>query len=1183
MNVWCSQDSRIASVWRRKPLLCTLQLVFLMTTMLVAARPVCAQTADGAITGTVKDPAGEVIPGATLDLTDIATHVELHTVTNRDGVYRFSQVAPGHYQLTVHKESFGAVSTALEVTVAQTVQFDAALALGQVSEEVTVSEGSLALDTQSPTVGSVVEQKQIEDLPMNGQNPFALANLDPGISSFSGFGGGISSGREALLAAGSNNFQSNGGITGHNELLLDGIPDTVCCQGQPALLPTSDIVQQFRVQTGVPPANFGRSSGAVMNFVTKTGASRMHGDLFEYSGNTIFNAAQWFTKHAGKPPIMGRSDYRLPFNFNQFGGTVSGPMNLPKQLLGHDRVFFFFGFESAQAANASNSIVTVPTPLQRQGNFTEAPSAIYDPSTETQNGVLYTRKAFPNNTIPTNRLNGVALAYLALMPLPNLPGTVNNLSTISKSYDNDWQFSLRFDAHFTPKLFSFLRITDSTAYDARSGATSPLFSDINAQYQRIRSAVIAMGNTYTFNPQTLLEFHYGFSWQRNLNPGSALNYDPAAYGFSPAFVALQQIRALPTQSVSGYASFGAQGGTLKDSYTHAIGASIITQIGRHALTYGYDGRLFLNMLGTNANPGGTFSYSTTFTNGPNTNSTVPSGQSPFDSFASFLLGLPTSGNITQTDTFAQEQPYEGFYIQDDWRWMPWLTINAGLRYDIESGANERHNKFSQLDPNLTNPLAAATGLNFTGGLVYSGVNGHPRGTWKTDYIEFGPRFGVELSPDTSTVFRAGYGLLFLPTTQRLQNGGNPAYSVTTAFLATINGHTPVGNITNPFPTGVLYSQGASAGPAGLTGSAITSYDYNDDPPYVQQYEVGVEKTIQQTGIFHLNYVGSHGVKLPISLFPNNLNPEYFGTPGDSAQVAYLQTAVANPFRPYVSSGTLAASTVARQQLLARYPQYTSVGLQYFPGGSNTYNSLQASVTEKFHALTATVAYTWSKQLGIANNDLTSALDTGSPGYQNSYLLKEERSLNVTDTPQRLVGSAIYQLPFGRGQRFGGQGPTWVDQVIGGWTISTIVTAQSGLPLPLTVSGAPAFAGTRPNFVRGAKVGTTGSAKTRIGGTGTQPYLNSSAFTVPVSFQMGNVPRLYGGVRSPGVMNVDASGRKRFKLTDTFSLQFTGQAFNLFNRTQFGRPATAFNAAGFGAITSQANSPRQIQLGIQLLF
>lgn len=1158
----------------------------LVACALTSAVTSIAQTSEGAITGTVRDAAGAVVPGALVDLRSLSTSVEAHTTTNGAGIYRFSQVLPDRYTLTIHRDSFGVVSTRLTVTVAQVAQFDATLVSGTVEQQITVSEGDVALETQSPALGSVIDEAQLDTLPMNGQNPFALAVLDPAISGLSGFGQGISSGREALLAAGSNNFQANGGVSGFNEILLDGVPITVCCQGQPALRPNKDMVQQFRVQTGIPPANFGRTSGAVLNFITKTGAKRIHGDLFYYSGNTIFNAAPFFTKRVGTPPIPGRADYRLPYNFNQFGGTVSGPMNLPRSVLGHDKVFFFFGFESAQAANSTNSLVTVPTVLQRQGIFTEAPADIYDPTTEKQsptNPSIFTRTPFSGRTIPQSRISPVAAAYLNLMPLPNLPGYLNNLNTISKSYDTEWQFALRLDAHFTPKYDSFLRVTDSTSYDARSGSTSPSFSDINAQYQRIRSAVIVWGNNYTLNSRSLLEFHYGFSWQKNLNPGSALNYDPGAFGFSQQFVALQQTRALPTQQVTGIAAFGSQGGLKKDAYTHVIGASIISQLGRHTLTYGYDGRLLLNMLGTNANPGGTFAYATTFTNGPNTNSTVPSGQPQFDGFASFLLGLPTSGSITNTATFAQTQPYNAVYLQDDWRVTPNLTVNAGVRYEIEGGATERHNKFSQIDLDIKNPLAAQTGVDFTGGLVYAGVDGHPRGTWKTSFLQFGPRVGAEYSLNPSTVFRAGYALLYLPMSQRLQNGGNPAYSVSTPFLATVNGRTPVGNVANPYPTGVQAPAGSTGGVAGLTGTAVSSYAYDYDPAYVQQYSVGVEQAVGHTGIFKMAYVGTHGVKLPISLFPNNLQPQYFGAPGSTTQVAYLQSTVPNPFAPYVSSGTLSAATIARSQLLSRFPQYSSVGLQFYPGGSNLYNALQVSLTEKMKSITLTLAYTWSKQLGIANNDLTSALDTGSPVYQNSYRLDLERSVGVTDVPQRFVASAAYTLPFGRGERFGGGMPGWLNQVVGGWHVSTIVTAQSGTPLNIGVTGAPAFAGTRPNLVPGQRHTTMGSVKSRLGGSGSIPYINPAAFSVPRSFELGNTPRLLGDVRAPGVLNVDANGQKRFKLSGIFALQFSAQAFNLFNRVQFVRPATTFNSANFGYITSQANTPRQIQLSLQLLF
>jgi len=1149
--------------------------------------PSVAQTANGAVTGTVTDTSKGIVVGADVDLTNTENTTSNHTVTNGEGIYRFSAVMPGRYTLSIHKDGYSTVSTGLQVNVTQTVQFDAVLSVGQMTEQVRVSTGQTALDSQSPTLGSVVERNQLEGLPMNGQNPFALANLDPGVTSFGGFGGGISNSRGALLAAGSNDFQANGGLTGYNEILLDGIPMTVCCQGQPALLPTTDIIDQFKVQTGVPPANFGRTSGGVLNFITKSGNTRIHGDLFEFNGNAILNAAQFFTKRVGKPPIPGRSDYRLPYNFNQFGGTIGGPLNLPHNLLGRDKAFFFFGFESGQAANASNSLTTTPTALQRQGIFAEAPSKIYDPNSVKQdptNPSLHDRTPFPNNTIPQELLNPIALAYLKLFPLPNLSGTVNNLDTISKSYDTDWQFSLRIDEHFSERLTSFLRVTNGTSYDARSGSISPDFTSINAQTQRIRSAVISEGNSYTLSPNTLIEFHYGFAWQRNLNPGAALNYNPADFGFPQNFVAVQERRALPTQSISGYASIGSQGGLLLDHYTHNLGASVISQLGKHALTYGYDGRLLYNMIGTNANPGGSFSYSTTFTVGPYTSSSPASGQAQFDSMAAFLLGLPTSGSITQTATFAQRQFYNAVYLQDDWRVTPALTLNLGLRYEIEGGPTERHYKLSLLDPSESNPLSALTGVSFTGGLRFAGIDSQSRAAWKTVFMQFGPRAGLEYQFGPSTLFRAGYGLLWLPATQRLLNGGNPAYSVTTPFLATVDSFTPVGSLSNPFPNGIQYPLGAAAGPGGLAGTSISSILYDTNPAYIQQYTFGVEQNIGPSTIFKLAYVGTHGVKLPVSLFPNNLNPKYFGTPGSQSQIAFLQSTQPNPFAPYVSSGTLSSAKISKQQLLARYPQYSSVGLQAYPIGSNHYNALQASLVQRLHDLTLTASYTWAKTLGIANNDITDGTDgIGSPGFQNSYVLGIEKSINTTDIPQRFVASAIYQLPFGHGERFFTNAPRWLEEIIGGWQLTTIETLQSGLPLNITNTGAPPFAGSRPNYVPSQPHATKGATIDRIGSGGAKPYLNASAFAYPLSFQLGNVPRLVSDTRAPGVINTDASGLKSFRISDDTRLVLSAEAFNLFNRVQFGAPGTSYGSSTFGVISGQANAPRQIQLGLRLFY
>jgi len=404
------------------------------------------------------------------------------------------------------------------------------------------------------------------------------------------------------------------------------------------------------------------------------------------------------------------------------------------------------------------------------------------------------------------------------------------------------------------------------------------------------------------------------------------------------------------------------------------------------------------------------------------------------------------------------------------------------------------------------------------------------------------------------------------------------------FAATVDGYTPVGTISNPFPTGILYPLGSQAGPAGSAGSAISSLLYSTDSAYVHQYTFGVENSILKSGVFRITYVGSHGVKLPISLFPNSLNPKYFGAPGSSAQVAFLQSTKPNPFAKYVSSGTLAQATISQQQLLAAFPQYASVGEQSVAKGSNHYNALQVSVLEKTNNLTLTAAYTWAKVLGVANNDVTSSLDTGSPQFQNSYVMDIEKSVTSTDITHRLTASAVFLLPFGKGQRFLNSGSRWLNLATSGWKLTAIQTLQGGLPLNITNTGAPPFAGSRPNFVVGQPHTTSGDVHNRLGGMGQkQGYINSAAFVYPQSFVLGNVPRISSDIRAPGVINTDASGTTEFSLTESTHMRFSAQAFNLFNRVQFGRPNTTFGGTTFGYISSQAHSPRQIQLGLRLIY
>jgi hypothetical protein len=1168
-----------------------------------------AQVQNGTIQGTATDSVGAVVTNATITLTQTATNLVMHSQTNNVGTYGFFQLLPGAYSVSIEKPGFKKNSASLTLTVGQIAQLDFALVIGSETQTITVEAGSaVTLDTQTSNLDYTVQAQQVEDLPLNGRNPYGLAALSPGIMPGGSFGVGVTVSRGAVVAAATNNFESNGGVGGNNEVLLDGLSIVVCCQGQPAVTPDTEVVSQFKVVTSSAPAQYGRTSGAVLNIVTKSGTNRLHGDVYDYLRNDKLDAANYFTKRSGKYPYPGHNDFRPPHRANQYGVFAGGPVIIPFVYDGKDKTFFTFGYEGIRNLNASASTTTVPTALMRQGIFSEGAGQVYDPNSynsttgqrspiaaATCNGTVYAA----GYCIPQSTWNPVAKAMLALYPAPTASGTTNNYSYTQNQTSADDQYNFRIDHNFTESQRSFVRgtkskndYTNNDIFNTPNGATG--------WQQHITAYLFAVGHLWTVSPSTLLQFSYGFARQTNFQPGNNFTqFDAANYGFSSTFGSEQQVKGLPTTSVSGLVTPEYSSSFNKWAhYTHSLNATGLIHKGKHDFAIGYNGRLVLENQGGLSAPTGSFSFSSGFTGGPTPASSLPSGQSTFDAWAAFLLGTPNSGYLVRQTTVAFNQWVHGFYAQDDWRFKNALTFNLGLRYDVETGFKERHNHWADFDPTVTNPISKAVGMNVLGGAQFLGADGNPSRTSQTLYHAVGPRLGFSYSVTPQLVARGGYGIMFLPLSERGYSDPNIGFSQTTNVPTTATGLTPAVTIDNPFPNGVAMPAGSSAGAGVSVGSSISGFQYKNPLSYQEQWNFGLQRSLGTGMSVSLNYVGGHGVKLPMNTRPNDLNPAYWGAVGDKDYATKLQsTTVANPF--YGASGVASGSVLANAkvqtiQLQSAFPQYTSgaiTGLQnwsaqtsYYDMGSVTYNAVQASLLINHPGgLTGSISYVFSKALGNVS-DLTSGFlnSTGNPGYQSFYALDHEHSILATDAPHRIAGTATYPLPFGKGKRFGGNLPSWSNQVIGGWMVNAIIDAYSGFATNLSVSGAPNFAGSRPVFT-GSSTLTSGDIHKRLGYNGGQGYFNSAGFRLPQVFELGTVPRSAGNLRGPVSFDDNVSIIKNFPIRDAVSFELRGEFFNVLNKVDFGMPNTSVGSSSFGSITGQSNLPRNIQLSGKLHF
>ena len=1184
------------------------QKLLLLLPITVASLPAVGQIANGSVTGLLTDSAGAVVPNAEVSITKTETGITQQTQANGDGIYTFPALQTGTYKLSVSLPGFKKSESTVTLAVGQTAQLNIALEFGSSTESVTVQASSAEqLNTDNSTLSYTVGARQVNELPLNGRNPYALAQLSPGINPGGSFGTGVSTTRGALGAAATNNFSSNGGVSGNNEILIDGISVTLCCQGHPALTPSAEVVDQFKVITSNPGAQFGRSSGGFLNIVTKTGTNRLHGTLYDFLRNDKLDAASFFQKRSGIYPIATRKDFRYPHRYNQYGGFVSGPVYIPGIYKHTDKTFFTFGYEGQRNVTYALQTLTVPTALMRKGIFTENGSnQVYDPYSTTQVGNNFVRNALPagcnaNGCFGAGQgvttLNPLAAKLLALYPLPNQAGLTNNYTIAQPTSDKDDQFNFRIDHNFSASNRAFMRGTRGTNVHNENDLFTGAYTGTNSIHQQISGSLFALSDSWTISPTMLLQVTYGFAAQRNVQLPGNFTIPAGDFGFSANYQSEQQTTGTPVVALNGFQQIGtAINSNQWNHYTHTLVPFLVWQLGKHSMTIGYEGRLVNEMEQGFGNPLGNISFDSTLTRGPNAANGISGNPAQFATVAAMLLGVPTNAAIQRQSTLALQQWYHAIYVQDDWRIRNKLTLNLGLRYERDQAFTDRHNAWAALNLQAANPLSSAA-LPITGGAQYVGVNGNPRNFWN-NYNKFGPRVGFAYNPNPSTVVRGGYDLLYLPSTQRIYSGGTLGYSQTTQQTYTYT-QRPTTLIDNPLPGGVLLPAGSAAGVQVGTGTSVSGLLYKNPLPYYSQWNFGIEQQISSHVVLHLNYAGSKGTHLPISTRPNDLQPRYWGAVGDpgNVQSAYLTAQVNNPLygQPGVS-GNLASPTVQRQQLLAAYPQYGpntgltngSLNVGQNNIASTTYHAFQAFMTVRTSNLSAIVSYTWSKLLGNTVDVTTGGFNAnGTPGVQNFYRYDLERSVQPTDIPHRVVGNLNYTLPFGRGQRFGGNLPGWANQAVGGWKLNFIGYVQSGYALGLTQTGGAAYSGGRPSFVPGVNPLTTGGVHQRLGGGTavgqTQGYFNPAAFRLTQAFELGNVPRVSGQMRGPVGFQDDISAIKEFPIHDTIALQFRLEAFNFMNKVWFGLPNAQFNSGTFGQITSQYNLPRNVQVALKLNF
>ena len=1036
------------------------------------------------------------------------TGVRYPTITTSAGIYEIPQLPPGRYTVTVEVNGFKTfVRQGLEFGAGARMRVDVKLELGAAGQTVTVSSAAPLVQSETAEIGASFSQQQFDALPI-GRDPTSALALVPGAH------------------AGTLGYETavyNGSREEMTDYQIDGAPATDSnIREAPQAPPIEEMVEQVVMQSGNYSAESGRGS-SVISVNTIAGTNQFHGALFEYFQNEDLNANSFFNNLLGQP----RSLHRL----NQFGGTIGGPLVVPRIYNGHDRTFFTFGVQALRAHNPGQNISTVPSAAQRAGNFAGL-ATIYDPATTTQSSTgAFTRTPFPGNVIPSARFDPVALNLLAnAWPLPNEPGVANNFAVTGAIPTKNTQFQVRLDENFSQKnrltaRFSrwYQQITNLDRWPGPSGVVSTSTSqDVFYQF-----TIVSLEDSYVIRPNLVntLRFGYYFDRWNQLGPGMLANW-AAQVGLKGAGP-----QEFPAVSITGLTGFG--GGALllmQPGANISLADSVLLVKGHHSLKVGFEFRRVGFHQYFPASPSGNFTFNTLATNNP-------TGASGGNAMASFLLGLPsTSANqaIYPTNGFAVFWPYYAAFVQDDFRVNKKLTLNLGLRWEANMPFTEEHNQLSNFNTAI-------------GQLQLAGQDGYPRTVYDPFYKGFSPRFGLAYSPfgDDKTVIRGGYGIFFVANSV----GGQPftagPWNQTFSYVSQDNGITfhirlatgfPVVNPTAPL---VLI-------PAISLGNDSTQRNYT--PPYMQQWNLNVQRQIGSHSMLQVGYVGNKGNHLD-AITPLNQVPSNLLGPGN-----------AQLLRPFPNLGNFSAGSSA-------------------VGWANShYEALQVQFIQRLqHGFSFRVAYTFSKAIDYADFDATanSFGTCGGQAVQNANDLRAEKSLACTDQPHALALGFVWQLPFGKGRAF--LQSRGLGALLGGWNLSSISSLGSGSPLTMsTVQNLTGSlgGGSRPNrLTNGALSGAHRSI---------YEWFNPSAFAVPAAYTFGNDSRTESQILSPGSLNVNMMLSKEFRFSERFWAEFRCEADNAINHFNPGVPNMTIGNPGAGTITT-GNAGRSLLLNVRLHY
>jgi hypothetical protein len=1157
----------------------TLLLVALLTGLSLAV-PGWSQESRATLVGRVVDATDAVIVGARLKATNVETGVVAAAETNESGGFRIPYLLPGKYRLTAEKEGFKTyLQDNIQLRVNDSVDLTVRLTVGSLTETVTVQAEAALLETADSSTGSVIDERRLLELPQRGGNPLELERLSPGAVNLTTI-------RIMKLSSpdGTSNLSVNGSGNLRTQYNLDGVSNTTNDRGRGygrvAFIPPSSGVTEFKMQGNPYDAAAGHVLGAVISVGTKSGSNELRGSLYYWARNSVFDSANFFDNKAGLS--------KLVYQDHRYGLTVGGPVRLPRLYNGRNKTFFFYSWEENRFGqpSTSNQTSSVPTAAERTGDFSALLALgsgyqIYNPFTTRAASTAgrLQRDPFAGNIIPRNLLNPAGLGLVSLYPLPNQGGTAAGQNNFyfpdirQQLYDSHLA---RIDHAFSESHRAFLRLTHFGYQIPKDLLGVPATREMFHQFNR----GVALDDVIVLSPRTVLNLRYGIVAAEFPEMRVTQGTDLTTLGFSPAFTKLLNpaLAAVPRTAISGFATLSnwSDGDGQNTTLTHHWVADMTRLKGPHSFRFGADFRLFRGFATryqTSITP--TLSFANTYTRGPMDNSAAASlGQE----LAAALLGIPGgSMDSGPNPNTALQNLYLGTYFQDDFKVTPKLTLNLGLRYEYEWPITARFDPLvAGFAANTASPIAAQAIANYAkspipelpasafavnGGLTFANQGGNGRSPFKGNNGEWLPRLGLAYRLTSKTAIRSGYGIYFgslgVDTFIPIQTG----FSQSTPIQATLDsGITYTTMLPNPFPNGLLPALGAKGGLSTNLGQAISFFDAGLKQPYSQRWSFGVQRFLPGQFLLDVSYVANRATHLPVTQQINSTPAKYLSTLPTRDQTTNNSLTLQFP-NPFNGLNSVYTSQITRAGLLAPYPQFGAISVTRSMGYS-WYHALQARAEKRFsNGLSLQAAYTFSKFMQAT--EMLNNSDT-----------RPYRVISDSDRPHVFTTSSVWEIPVGKGRRFGKTLPPPVSLVLGGWQLQNTIIRQAGQPLGFGSNAL--FAGDLHNIPlpKGQRdVSQWFNVKAGFNTVSAQQLVNN-IITFPLRFS---------GVRSDGQATWNFSLMKKYKVSERLSVQFRAEVYNAMNHPSFDTPNTSPTSSTFGTVTAAVSEPRNWQFALKLLF